>query len=138
MAVRFDVYECEVCGQIVEVLREGKGTLVCCDQPMKLLEANTVDAAVEKHVPVVEKAEGGIKVKVGSVPHPMESEHWIEWVQVINDGTSYRSFLNPGDEPEAFFGIEPAGGMIARVIIGEDLELWKHDTLIFDFSNEQA
>lgn len=114
MAVRFDVYECEVCGQIVEVLREGKGTLVCCDQPMKLLEANTVDAAVEKHVPVVEKAEGGIKVKVGSVPHPMESEHWIEWVQVINDGTSYRSFLNPGDEPEAFFGIEPAGDMIAR------------------------
>ena len=114
MAVRFDVYECEVCGQIIEVLREGKGTLVCCDQPMKLLEANTVDAAVEKHVPVVEKAEGGIKVKVGSVPHPMESEHWIEWVQVINDGTSYRSFLNPGDEPEAFFGIEPAGDMIAR------------------------
>jgi len=113
MAVRFDVYECEVCGQIIEVLREGKGQLVCCDQPMKLLEANTVDAAVEKHVPVVEKAEGGIKVKVGSVPHPMESEHWIEWVQVINDGTSYRSFLNPGDEPEAFFGIEPAGGMIA-------------------------
>ena len=114
MGVRFDVYECEVCGQIVEVLREGKGTLVCCDQPMKLLEANTVDAAVEKHVPVVEKAEGGIKVKVGSVPHPMEAEHWIEWVQVIDDGTSYRSFLNPGDEPEAFFGIEPAGDMIAR------------------------
>ena len=114
MGVRFDVYECEVCGQIVEVLRDGKGTLVCCDQPMKLLEANTVDAAVEKHAPVVEKAEGGIKVKVGSVPHPMEAEHWIEWVQVINDRTSYRSFLNPGDEPEAFFGIEPAGGMIAR------------------------
>lgn len=114
MAARFDVYECEVCGQIVEVLREGKGTLVCCDQPMKLLEANTVDAAVEKHVPVVEKAEGGIKVKVGSVPHPMVPEHWIEWVQVIKDGSSYRRFLNPGDEPEAFFEIEPAGDLIAR------------------------
>ena len=114
MAARFDVYECEVCGHIVEVLREGKGQLVCCDQPMKLLEANTVDAAVEKHVPVVEKAGGGIKVKVGSVPHPMEAEHWIEWVQVINDGTSYMRFLSPGDGPEGFFEIEPAGDMIAR------------------------
>jgi superoxide reductase len=114
VAARFDVYECEVCGHVVEVLREGKGTLVCCDQPMKLLEANTVDAAVEKHVPVVEEVEGGIKVKIGSVPHPMVPEHWIEWVQVIKDGSSYRRFLNPGDEPEAFFEIEPAGGLIAR------------------------
>ena len=114
MAARFDVYECEVCGHVVEVLREGKGTLVCCDQPMKLLEANTVDAAVEKHVPVVEEVEGGIKVKIGSVPHPMVPEHWIEWVQVIKDGSSYRRFLNPGDEPEAFFEIEPAGDLIAR------------------------
>ncbi|MCJ7652875.1 MAG: desulfoferrodoxin [Actinobacteria bacterium] len=114
MAARFDVYECEVCGHVVEVLREGKGTLVCCDQPMKLLEANTVDAAVEKHVPVVEEVEGGIKVKIGSVPHPMVPEHWIEWVQVIKDGSSYRRFLTPGDEPEAFFEIEPAGGLIAR------------------------
>ena len=114
VAARFDVYECEVCGHVVEVLREGKGTLVCCDQPMKLLEANTVDAAVEKHVPVVEEVEGGIKVKIGSVPHPMVAELWIEWVQVVKDGSSYRRFLNPGDEPEAFFEIEPAGDLIAR------------------------
>jgi len=114
MAQRYQVFECEVCGQIVEVLRDGKGQLVCCNQPMKLLEENITDAAVEKHVPVVEKAEGGIKVKVGSVPHPMEAEHWIEWVQVINDGTSHRRFLNPGDEPEAFFEIERAADLIAR------------------------
>lgn len=113
MAERLQVYECGVCGNIVEVLRGGKGELVCCGEPMKLLVENTTDAAVEKHVPVVEKVDGGIKVKVGSVPHPMENEHWIEWIQVIAGGRSYRRFLDPGDEPEATFKVQ-SDDVIAR------------------------
>ena len=106
MTERLQVYKCEVCGNIVEVLHEGKGELVCCKQPMKLFVENTVDAAKEKHVPVVEKTAEGIKVKVGSVAHPMEEKHYIEWVQVISDGRSYRRFLNPGNAPEAMFNID--------------------------------
>lgn len=106
MAERLEVYKCEVCGNIVEVLHGGKGELVCCDKPMNRLVENTVDAAKEKHVPVVEKIEGGVKVKVGDVAHPMEEKHWIEWVEIIADGKSYRQFLNPGEAPEATFNIE--------------------------------
>lgn len=101
------VYKCEVCGNIVEVLHEGKGELVCCKQPMKLFVENTVDAAKEKHVPVVEKTAEGIKVKVGSVAHPMEEKHYIEWIEVIAEGKTYRQFLRPGDVPEATFNIAP-------------------------------
>ena len=103
MAERLQVYKCEVCGNIVEVLTGGVGTLVCCDEPMKLLEENTVDAAKEKHVPVIEKTDAGYKVKVGSVPHPMEEKHYIEWVELVADGKAYRQFLEPGDVPEAEF-----------------------------------
>jgi superoxide reductase len=99
------VYKCEVCGNIVEVLHEGKGELVCCKQPMKLFVENTVDAAKEKHVPVVEKTAEGVKVKVGSVAHPMEEKHYIEWIEVIADGKAYRQFLRPGDVPEATLNI---------------------------------
>ncbi len=106
MAERLEVYKCEVCGNIVEVLHGGKGELVCCNQPMKLFKENTVDAAQEKHVPVIEKVEGGYKVKVGSVTHPMEENHYIEWIELIADGKIYRQFLNPGDVPEATFNIE--------------------------------
>jgi len=106
MAERLEVYKCEVCGNIVEVLHGGKGELVCCDKPMNRLVENTVDAAQEKHVPVIEKIEGGVKVKVGDVAHPMEEKHWIEWVEIIADGKSYRQFLNPGEAPEATFNIE--------------------------------
>ena len=106
MTERLQVYKCEVCGNIVEVLHEGKGELVCCGEPMKLLVEGAVDAAKEKHVPVVEKIAGGIKVKVGSVPHPMEEKHYIEWIEVIADGKAYRQFLNPGDPPEATFDID--------------------------------
>lgn len=105
MTERLQVYKCEVCGNIVEVLHEGKGELVCCNQPMKLFKENTVDAAQEKHVPVVEKTAEGIKVTVGSVPHPMEEKHYIEWIEIIADGKAYRQFLNPGDAPEATFNI---------------------------------
>jgi len=103
---RLQVYKCSVCGNIVEVLHTGIGELVCCDQPMELLTANTVDAAEEKHVPVVEKVDGGLKVAVGSVAHPMEEAHYIEWIEVIVDGKAYRQFLNPGEAPEAFFPVE--------------------------------
>ena len=106
MTKRFQIYKCEVCGNIVEVLHPGKGQLVCCGQPMKLLEEQTEEQGYEKHVPVIEKTEKGLKVKVGSIPHPMEEKHHIEWVQLIADDRSYRKFLNPGDAPEAVFEIE--------------------------------
>ena len=106
MAKRLEVYKCEVCGNIVEVLHGGKGDLVCCGQPMKLLVENTVDAAKEKHVPVVQHTASGFKVSVGTVPHPMEEKHYIEWIEVIADGEAYRKFLNPGDAPEAEFAIK--------------------------------
>jgi superoxide reductase len=103
---RLQVYKCEICGNIVEMVHEGVGELVCCGEPMKLMEENTVDAAKEKHVPVIEKVDGGVKVKVGSVAHPMEDKHHIEWVEVIVDGKAYREFLKPGAAPEAVFNIE--------------------------------
>ena len=105
MAERLEIYKCEACGNIVEVLEGGAGELVCCGDPMKLMIENTVDAAKEKHVPVIEKVEGGIKVKVGDVPHPMEEKHYIQWIELIADGKSYRQFLKPGDTPEAVFNI---------------------------------
>jgi len=106
MAQQLEVYKCEVCGNIVEVLHGGAGDLVCCGQPMKRFVENTVDAAREKHVPVAEKTATGFKVKVGSVPHPMEEKHWIEWVEVIVGGKAYRQFLKPGEAPEATFDIK--------------------------------
>ncbi len=106
MTERLQVYKCEVCGNMVDVLHAGIGELVCCNQPMKLLVENTVDAAKEKHVPVVEKTAEGVTVKVGSVAHPMEEKHHIEWIEVIADGKAYRQFLKPGDVPEATFDID--------------------------------
>ena len=105
MAKRLEVYKCGVCGNIIEVLHAGKGNLVCCGQPMNLLVENTVDAAKEKHVPVIEKIDGSVKVKVGEVAHPMEEKHWIEWVEIIADGKTYRQYLNPGQVPEAIFNV---------------------------------
>ena len=106
MADRLQVYKCELCGNIVEVVHAGAGDLVCCGESMALLEENTVDAAVEKHVPVIEKTDHGIKVTVGSVSHPMEESHYIERIEVTADGKAYREFLNPGDSPEALFCVE--------------------------------
>jgi superoxide reductase len=105
MAERYQVYKCDVCGNIVEVMHGGAGELVCCGQPMKLFTENTVDAAQEKHVPVIEKVDGGFNVKVGEVAHPMEEKHWIEFIEIIADGKVYRQYLNPGDAPEAFFNV---------------------------------
>lgn len=106
MIRRGQVYKCNVCGNITEVLHAGGGELVCCGQPMELLQEKTADAALEKHVPVVETTAGGIKVKVGQVSHPMEEKHYIEWVEILADGNVYRKFLKPGDKPEAEFKID--------------------------------
>jgi len=106
MTERLQIYKCEICGNIVEMLHEGKGELVCCGQPMKLYQENTVDAAKEKHVPVVERTASGFKVTVGSVPHPMEEKHYIEWIELIADGRAYRHFLKPGEAAEATFQID--------------------------------
>ena len=106
MAKKLEVYKCDVCRNIVEVVHAGQGTLVCCGQDMTLQVENTVDAAKEKHVPVIEKIDGGYKVSVGSVAHPMEEKHYIEWIELIAGDTSYRQFLNPGSTPEAVFMVD--------------------------------
>jgi len=103
MTRKNEIYKCSLCGNIVEVVHTGAGELVCCGQPMDLMTENTVDAAKEKHVPVIEKLDNGFKVKVGSVPHPMEEKHWIEWIELMADGKVYRQNLSPGDAPEAVF-----------------------------------
>ncbi|MEW5774074.1 MAG: desulfoferrodoxin [Thermodesulfobacteriota bacterium] len=108
MTKELEVYKCAACGNIVEVLHSGAGELVCCGEPMKLFVENTVDAAKEKHVPVIEKTASGYKVKVGGVAHPMEEKHWIEWIELIADGKAYRQFLKPGQAPEAEFCISAA------------------------------
>ena len=100
------VYRCNVCGNIVEVLHTGVGTLVCCGQPMELLTEKTEDVGLEKHIPVIKKTENGYLVKVGSVPHPMEENHYIEWIELIADRKYCRKFLKPGEKPEAYFEIE--------------------------------
>uniref|UniRef100_A0A7C3MAJ6 Desulfoferrodoxin n=1 Tax=Archaeoglobus fulgidus TaxID=2234 RepID=A0A7C3MAJ6_ARCFL len=97
------VYKCMVCGNIVEVLHAGRGQLVCCGQPMKLMEERTMDEGKEKHVPVMEREGNRVIVKVGSIPHPMEEKHYIEWIEVIDDGCIHRKQLKPGDEPKAEF-----------------------------------
>ena len=109
---RTEVYECSVCGNMVEVVHAAGGTLSCCGQPMVLQSENTTDAAQEKHVPVIEQVDGGVKVTVGSVAHPMEDDHWIEWIEVLQGDKVYREYLNPGDAPEAVFPV--SGDVTAR------------------------
>jgi len=103
MTQKRQVYKCEICGNIVEMLHEGAGTLVCCGKEMRLFAENTADAAKEKHVPVIEKTKTGVKVKIGAVPHPMEEKHFIEWIELVADGRSFREFLKPGLSAEAVF-----------------------------------
>ena len=110
---RGQVYKCGVCGNIVEVLHVGGGELVCCGEPMQLLKENTVDASKEKHVPVIEKTASGFKVTVGSVAHPMEESHYIQWIEAIADGVVLRKYLKPGDAPEAEFQVQ-ADSITAR------------------------
>lgn len=125
MAKLNEFYKCATCGNIVGVVHAGGGELVCCGKPMALLVANTVDASKEKHVPVVEKTEKGFIVKIGLVPHPMEKEHYIEWVSVyFDDGKVGRKYLKPGDQPEAEFCMAK---MPAKVLIYCNLHgLWSN------------
>jgi len=102
-----EIYKCEICGNIIEVVHEGAGALVCCGEEMKLQEEKTEDSSVEKHVPYIKKTDDGVIVKVGeNQNHPMEEKHYIEWIQIIADGMSYRKFLKPGDKPEAKFFVK--------------------------------
>jgi len=97
------IYKCNICDNIIEVIHTGVGQLVCCGQPMELLKEKTVDIGLEKHVPVIEKVGNKVKVKVGSVPHPMEEKHHIEWIETIADDKTCRKFLKPGEKPQAEF-----------------------------------
>lgn len=107
MAKRYEVYKCETCGNVVEILHGSFGQLVCCGQPMKLMEAREKEEGYEKHLPVIEKQDGKVVVKVGSIAHPMEEEHYIEMIEVITkDDKILRKYLKPGDEPKAEFDIE--------------------------------
>jgi len=106
MIAKNQVYKCSECGNIVEVLFAGGGELVCCGQPMKLMEEKTADSSTEKHVPVIEKISGGYKVTVGSTLHPMTEEHYIQWIELIADGKVYKEFLKPGSQPVAEFAVE--------------------------------
>lgn len=124
MAERMQIYKCEICGNIVEVLHGGKGTLACCGQDMVLQTENTVDAAVEKHVPVIEMLEDGVLVKVGEVAHPMQDDHYIEWVQIMVGDSCSRIFLKPGLAPEGKF-TPPKEGMITAREYCNLHGLWK-------------
>jgi superoxide reductase len=104
MTKMLDVFKCMKCGNVVEAIADGGGGLVCCGQPMKLMDEKTKEGAGEKHLPVIEATGGGVMIKVGSVPHPMEADHWIQFIEVIRkDGKIGRKDLKPGDKPEAFF-----------------------------------
>ena len=107
MAKLRGIYKCEICGNVVEVLHDGVGALVCCGEEMKFMDEKTEDSSKEKHVPYIEKTDDGILVKIGqNQDHPMEEKHYIEWIQIIADGRSYRQFLKPGDKPQALFEIK--------------------------------
>jgi len=125
MSELLQVFKCESCGEMLEIVHASGCSPVCCDKPMKLLVENTTDAAKEKHVPVIERSAEGIKVTVGSVPHPMESDHYIEWIELLVDGgrAAYRAFLKPGDKPEAFFKVQ-AERAVAREYCNKH-GLWK-------------
>lgn len=114
MLERNQAYKCEKCGNIVEVLHGGGPTIKCCGESMVLLEENTKDAALEKHVPVITAIEGGVRVAVGAVEHPMNPDHYIEWIEVISGDTVLRKHLNPGDKPVAEFKISDDAAITAR------------------------
>lgn len=106
MTSKKEIYKCEVCGNIVEVLHEGVGTLVCCGKPMVLQKEKTKDEGKEKHVPVVKRNEEGVEIKIGSIPHPMTEEHYIEWIEISTDKGESKKFLKPGESPEAKFPVK--------------------------------
>ena len=98
-------YQCQVCGTEALCTKASEGIIICCGQEMVLLLEKTADSATEKHVPVIEKTAAGYKVVVGSTPHPMADDHYIEWIELLANGKAYRQFLKPGDAPEAEFAV---------------------------------
>ncbi len=114
MTKKLEIYKCKACGNIVEMVHGGAGELVCCNVPMELLDEKTADAVTEKHVPVVEKIDSGYKVVVGSTRHPMEEDHFIEWIELIAGEKTVRQFLQPGGEPETVFGGVEGGSVTVR------------------------
>ncbi len=114
MTKRMEIYKCIICGNIVEMLHTGKGALVCCGKPMKLHKEKKADSATEKHVPVVEKTENGYTVTVGSTLHPMETLHYIEWIELISGNSVLRKHLKPGMEPKVEFVCGDRGEVTAR------------------------
>ncbi|EKE11774.1 MAG: Desulfoferrodoxin [uncultured bacterium] len=106
MTILNQIYKCNVCGNMIEVTHIGDGELVCCGEAMELQLERDDEEKYEKHKPVVEKIDGGVIVSVGSMPHPMESEHYIEWIEVITEHRTYRKRLGPGKTPEAEFFFE--------------------------------
>ena len=114
MTKRLEEYKCNVCGNIVGVLHASGGTLVCCNQPMQLLQEKTIDAAREKHVPVIEKSGDSVTIRVGAVTHPMEPRHYIEWIELICGEKAMCKFLKPGDGPFATFECKDSGALTAR------------------------
>lgn len=100
------IYKCQVCGNIVEMLHSGAGEMSCCGQPMDLKQSKSEEEGIEKHRPVMERTETGVIVQVGETPHPMESEHYIEWIEVVTEHRVYRKFLEPGSEPVVEFFLE--------------------------------
>lgn len=108
-----EIYKCTRCGNIVEIVHGGGAALVCCGEEMKRMAEGTSDGAKEKHVPVIERTANGYKVTVGAVAHPMEDAHYIEWIELIADGRSYKKFLHPGEAPMAEFCVS-AGKITAR------------------------
>lgn len=111
---KLDVYKCNICGNIVEVLHVGEGDLVCCGENMELLTEKTADQTTEKHVPVVEKVEGGYKVTVGTTLHPMTEAHYIEWIELVADGVTHIAFLAPNEAPSTVFLVGDAKEVYAR------------------------
>lgn len=106
MTEPLQVYNCMICGNIVEVLHAGRGQLVCCGQPMRLVETKKSGEGEEKHLPVVERLNNKVTVKVGNVKHPMEENHYIEWIEILAGDSVYRKRLKPGDDPEAEFEVD--------------------------------
>ena len=100
------IYQCHVCGNVVEIIQDGVGSLICCNQPMHLLPEKTEDEGLEKHVPIIEKTDKGAKVRVGSIIHPMERKHFIRWIELAVDGQKIRQYLSPDIKPEVEFEIQ--------------------------------
>ena len=108
MTQKGQIYKCKACGNIIEVLHSGASQLVCCGEPMTLLEEKNQDEGLEKHVPVIEElsvnGKDGVIIKVGEIAHPMEKEHYIEWIEITTaNGKTGKKFLKPQDKPQAEF-----------------------------------